>query len=138
MNVTVQAAAPSFFLFDAAGHVAATHANNTPIGTATSTPAGTPAAPGELIILYGNGFGPTIPPTANGQLQTVPALLAQYPVIQVGGATAAIAWGGLSATGLYQFNVTLPASLADGDASVTAVTAGGISSPATGLITIHH
>jgi uncharacterized protein (TIGR03437 family) len=91
-----------------------------------------------LIILYGNGFGPTIPPTANGQLQTVPALLAQYPVIQVGGATAAIAWGGLSATGLYQFNVTLPASLADGDASVTAVTAGGISSPATGLITIHH
>ena len=138
MNVTVQAAAPSFFLFDAAGHVAATHANNTPIGTATSTPAGTPAAPGELIILYGNGFGPTIPPTANGQLQTVPALLAQYPVIQVGGATATIAWGGLSATGLYQFNVTLPASLADGDASVTAVTAGGISSPATGLITIHH
>jgi uncharacterized protein (TIGR03118 family) len=38
MNVTVQVAAPSFFLFDAAGHVAATHANNTPIGTATSTP----------------------------------------------------------------------------------------------------
>ena len=138
MNVTVQAAAPSFFLFDAAGHVAATHANNTPIGTATSTPAGTPAAPGELIIIYGNGFGPTIPPTANGQLQTVAVLLAQYPVIQVGGATAAIAWGGLSATGLYQFNVTLPTSLPNGDASVTAVTAGGISAPATGLITIHN
>jgi uncharacterized protein (TIGR03118 family) len=138
MNVTVQAAAPSFFLFDAAGHVAATHANNTPIGTATSTPAGTPAAPGELIILYGNGFGPTIPPTANGQLQTTAALLTQYPVIQVGGATAAIAWGGLSATGLYQFNVTLPTSLPNGDASVTAVTASGISSPATGLITIHN
>jgi uncharacterized protein (TIGR03118 family) len=138
MNVTVQAAAPSFFLFDAAGHVAATHANNTPIGTATSTPAGTPAAPGELIILYGNGFGSTIPPTVNGQLQTVAALLAQYPVIQFGGATATIAWGGLSATGLYQFNVTLPASLQDGDASVTATTAGGVSSPATGLITIHH
>ena len=138
MNVTVQAAAPSFFMFDAAGHVAATHANNTPIGTATSTPAGTPAAPGELIIIYGNGFGPTIPPTVNGQLQTVAALLAQYPVIQVGGATAAIAWGGLSATGLYQFNITLPTSLPDGDASVTAVTAAGVSSPATGLITIHN
>ena len=138
MNVTVQAAAPSFFMFDAAGHVAATHANNTPIGTATSTPAGTPAAPGELIVVYGNGFGPTIPPTVNGQLQTVAALLAQYPVIQVGGATAAIAWGGLSATGLYQFNITLPTSLPDGDASVTAVTAAGVSSPATGLITIHH
>ena len=91
-----------------------------------------------MIIIYGNGFGPTIPPTANGQLQTTAALLALYPVIQVGGATASIGWGGLSATGLYQFNVTLPTSLQNGDASVTAVTAGGISSPATGLITIHN
>jgi uncharacterized protein (TIGR03118 family) len=138
IQVQVQATAPSFFLFDAAGHVAATHANNTPIGSATSTPAGTPAAPGELIILYGSGFGPTIPPTVNGQLQTVPALLAQYPVIQFNDVSGTIAWGGLSATGLYQFNITLPTSLEDGDISVTAMTAGGVSSPITGLITVHH
>jgi uncharacterized protein (TIGR03437 family) len=136
VSATVQATAPAFFLFDAAGHVAATHANNTPIGTATSTPPGTPAAPGELIVLYGTGFGPTIPPTVNGQLQTVPALMTSYPVIQFNGATGTIAWGGLSATGLYQFNVTIPNGVEDGDISVTAATGGGISSPITGLITV--
>ena len=135
--VGVQTVAPSFFLFDAAGHVAATHADNTPIGTATSTPVGTPAKPGELIVLYANGFGPTVPPTVNGRLQTVPVLLAQYPVIQFNGATGVIAWGGLSATGLYQFNITVPSAVADGDVSVTAIY-GGVNSPINGLITIKH
>jgi uncharacterized protein (TIGR03118 family) len=137
LQVGVQNVAPSFFLFDSAGHVAATHADNTPIGTATSTPAGTPAKPGELITLYANGFGPTIPPTVNGQLQTVPALLVQYPVIQFNGATGTIAWGGLSATGLYQFNITVPSAVEDGDVSVTAIY-GGVNSPIYGLVTIKH
>ena len=136
VNSTVQATAPLFFLFDAAGHVAATHANNTPIGTATLTPPGTPAAPGELIILYGSGFGPTSPAAANGQLQTVPALLALEPVIQFNNMTGNIVWGGLSATGLYQFNITIPIGVEDGDVSVTAMTAGGVNSPINGLITI--
>lgn len=94
VNATVQATAPAFFLFDAAGHVAATHADNTPIGTATSTPVGTPAKPGELIILYGTGFGPTIPPTVNGRLQTVAALLTSYLVIQFNNTSGTIVWGG--------------------------------------------
>ena len=122
---------------DAAGHVAATHANNSPIGTATSTPVGTPAAPGELIILYGSGFGVTNPAAVNGQLQAGAAPLVQLPVIQFNGATAAIAFGGLSATGLYQFNLTVPSAVQDGEASVTATTT-GVSSPINGLITIKH
>jgi len=137
VNVTLQAVAPSFFPFDAAGHIAATHANNSPIGTATSTPPGTPAAPGELIILYGSGFGVTNPAAVNGQLQAVAAPLVQVPVIQFNGASANIAWAGLSATGLYQFNLTVPSAVPDGDASVTAIAA-GISSPTNGLITIKH
>jgi uncharacterized protein (TIGR03118 family) len=137
VNVTLQAAAPSFFMFDAAGHIAATHANNSPIGTAASTPVGTPAAPGELIILYGNGFGVTNPAAVNGHLQAGAAPLVQLPVIQFNGATATISFGGLSATGLYQFNLTVPSTLPDGDASVTA-TAAGVSSPLNGLITIKH
>jgi uncharacterized protein (TIGR03437 family) len=137
VNVTLQAAAPSFFLFDAAGHIAATHADNSPIGTATSTPVGTPAAPGELIILYGNGFGVTSPAAVNGRLQAGAAPLVQLPVIQFNGATSTIAFGGLSATGLYQFNLTVPSTVQDGDASVTATTM-GVNSPVNGLITIKH
>jgi uncharacterized protein (TIGR03437 family) len=135
VNVNLQAMAPSFFMFDAAGHVAATHADNTPIGTTTSTPPGTPAAPGELIVLYGNGFGVTNPPAVNGQLLAAPALLVQMPVIQFNGATGTIAWAGLSATGLDQFNLTVPSAVEDGDISVTAITA-GINSPINGLITV--
>lgn len=135
---TVQATAPSFFPFGAGGYVAATHADNTPIGTATSAVPGTPAKPGELIILWANGFGPTIPPTVNGQLVTLPALLSSYPVIQFNNTSGTIAWGGLSATGLYQFNIYVPTVVEDGDVSVSAMTAGGISSPITGLIAIKH
>jgi uncharacterized protein (TIGR03437 family) len=90
-----------------------------------------------LIILYGSGFGATNPAAVNGQLQAVAAPLVQMPVIQFNGASANIAWAGLSATGLYQFNLTVPSAVPDGDASVTAIAA-GISSPTNGLITIKH
>jgi uncharacterized protein (TIGR03118 family) len=136
-NVTPQAVAPSFFLLDAAGHVAATHADYSLIGTATSTPAGTPAKPGETIILYGNGFGATNPPAVNGQVQAGAAPLVQMPIIQFNGATGTIAFAGLTATGLYQFNITVPSAVEDGDVSVTAMTL-GVNSPMDGLITIKH
>jgi uncharacterized protein (TIGR03437 family) len=91
--------------------------------------------PGELIILYGNGFGTTNPPAVNGQLQAAAAQLVQMPVIQFNSDTATIVWGGLSATGLYQFNLTLPPTVQDGEISVTAIT-GGVRSTIDGLITI--
>ena len=136
-NVTPQAVAPSFFLLDAAGHVAATHADYSLIGTATSTPAGTPAKPGETIILYGNGFGATNPPAVNGQVQAGAAPLVQMPIIQFNGANGTIAFAGLTATGLYQFNIVVPSAVEDGEVSVTAMTL-GVNSPMDGLITIKH
>jgi len=135
VNVTPQAVAPSFFLFDAAGHIAATHANGSLIGTATSTPVGTPAAPGETIVLYGNGFGTTNPAAVNGQVQAAAAPLIATPTITFNNANATVVFAGLSATGLYQFNVTVPAGMPDGDATVVAKV-GGVSSPTPALITI--
>lgn len=134
INVTPQAVAPSFFLFDTPGHIAATHANGSLIGTATSTPAGTPAAPGELIVLYGNGFGTTNPAAANGQILAGAAPLLVTPTVTFNGSNAVVAFAGLSATGLFQFNVTVPSGAADGDATVVA-SAGGVSSPSA-LITV--
>ena len=128
INVTPQAVAPSFFLWDTAGHIAATHANYSLIGTATSTPPGTPAAPGETIVLWGNGFGATNPAAVNGQLQAGAAPLVQMPTIQFNGVYADIAFAGLSATGLYQFNVTVPPAGADGEVVVVAM-AGGVTAP---------
>jgi uncharacterized protein (TIGR03437 family) len=56
------------------------------------------------------------------------------PVVTFNGSHAVVAFAGLSATGLFQFNVTVPSGTADGDATVVA-SAGGVSSP-NALITI--
>ena len=129
VNVSPVALAPSFFLLDTAGHIAATHANFSVIGTTS------PAAPGEVILLYGNGFGTTNPAAVNGQVLAAAAPLLVPPTIKFGTATANVVFAGLSATGLYQFNVTVPTGLPDGDAAVVA-TVGGASSPAGALVTI--
>jgi uncharacterized protein (TIGR03118 family) len=132
VSVTPQVVAPSFFLLDAAGHIAATHANNSLIGT---TAPATPAAPGEVIVLYGNGFGTTNPAAVNGAVQAGAAPLLVTPTITFNGNNATVVFAGLTGTGLYQFNVTVPTGLPDGDAAVVAK-AGGVSSPTGALITI--
>ena len=63
------------------------------------------------------------------------APLVILPTITFNGNPATIEFGGLTGTGLYQFNVTVPAGLPDGDAAVTAMLL-GMSSPAGALITI--
>jgi uncharacterized protein (TIGR03118 family) len=135
VNVTAQAVAPSLFLSDAAGHVAAVHGNFSRIGTATSTPVGTPAAPGEVIVLFGNGFGATNPAAVNGQVLAGNAPMVVTPIVTFNGLNADVIFAGLTATGLYQINVRVPAGLPDGDARVAA-TAGGVTSPAGALIPI--
>jgi uncharacterized protein (TIGR03437 family) len=87
--------------------MAATHADGTFIGPPNLI-AGvttTPAKPGETIVLYGTGFGPTI----SGQ-----AALPVNPAIVIDGYVANVAFAGLVGPGLYQFNVTLPATVATG------------------------
>jgi uncharacterized protein (TIGR03437 family) len=57
------------------------------------------------------------------------------PTITFNGNNANVVFAGLTATGLYQFNVVVPSGLADGDATVV-VKAAGVSSPNGALITI--
>ena len=51
--------------------------------------------------------------------------------------TGNIVWGGLSATGLYQFNIVIPTSAPDGDNSLVA-TYGGFSTQSGVLIFVQH
>ena len=136
VNVTLAPVAPSFFLFNSDKYVAATHANGSYIGPTTLFPnASTPAAPGETVVLYGNGFGATNPPFTPGEIISTPVTLATMPMILVNNAAATVQYAGMSATGLYQFNVTLPKGLPDGDMPVVAQFR-GLNSPAGALITI--
>ncbi len=125
LSATASATAPAFFLPDGT-HIAATHGNGSLIGT---TGTATPAAPGETIVLYGNGFGATNPPAPNGQIISTPAQLVTMPTILVNNTAAKVVYAGLTGTGLYQFNVTLPSTLPDGDVPVVAQV-GGVNTPA--------
>jgi uncharacterized protein (TIGR03437 family) len=116
--------APAFFTLDST-HAAAVHLDGSLVGTTT------PANPGEIISLYGTGFGPTTPAAPTGQKVTTALPLANTVQMTIGGVAVTPSFAGLSASGLYQFNVTVPASLPNGDAAVVA-TIGGVSSQ-TGL-----
>jgi uncharacterized protein (TIGR03437 family) len=114
--------APAFFTIGGGPYVAAVHLNGTIVGKSgllngTTT---TPAAPGEVIEMYGTGFGPTNPPYPTADLVTsaVP-LPADSVQVTVGGVAATVGFAGLTEAGLYQFNVTIP-NLPSGDAAVIA------------------
>jgi len=136
-TVQVQAVAPSFFTLDGT-HIAATHADGSLIGATATTPvAMTPAKPGEVIILYGTGFGQTNPAIPDGMLVTKAASLVLLPTVTIGGTCASVAFGGLVGAGLYQINVTVPSSTADGDAAVVAII-GTATSQSGAVITVQH
>jgi|GEM_PF-1423894 len=74
-----------------------------------------PAKPGEIVLLFGAGFGPTEPPTPTGALVSRPAPLASPAAATIGGLPADVLFGGIVGSGLYQFNLVVPPELPPGD-----------------------
>jgi len=123
-NIELQSIAPGFFTIDSQGntYVAARHANGSLVEFLE------PAEPGEVISLYGSGFGPTVPfidplLTFNG---VAPLVTPNDLAVKVGGIAAAVTFAGLTANGLYQLNIVVP-PLAEGRYDVVA-TVGGVTS----------
>jgi uncharacterized protein (TIGR03437 family) len=124
--VLEQTAAPALFQFRAGATVyaAGTHADGSLLAGAALVQQGipgTPAKPGETIVVYGTGFGATRPGISATALVPSPLILAnpQDLRVRIGGVDAAIAFAGLISPGLYQFNVVVP-PLGDGDQTVVA------------------
>ena len=117
-TVAGAATSPAFFVFDAT-HATAIHVDGSIIGPTSLYPGvSTPAKPGETIIIYANGLGATTSPIVSGspsQSGTLPA----PPVIKIAGATAAVQFAGLVSPGLYQLNVVVPDTAANGDLPLT-------------------
>jgi len=86
-----------------------------------------PAHPGDIILLFGTGFGPTTPPSPIGQLIN-PAPLAGQVTVQIGGVTANTQFAGIVTPGLYQFNVVVP-NVPNGDNAVSIPIGGSSSQP---------
>jgi uncharacterized protein (TIGR03437 family) len=80
-----------------------------------------PAQPGDEIVLYGVGFGPVKPNLLAGQLVQQANTLALPFDMSIGGSPASVAYWGLAPnyTGLYQFNIVVPANPGSGAVPLT-------------------
>ena len=75
--------------------------------------------------MYANGFGPTSDAVVSGSA-TQSGMLPALPVVTIGGKNADVAFAGLISPGLYQFNVTVPPDVPNGDAPIVATFGGGM------------
>jgi uncharacterized protein (TIGR03437 family) len=110
VSITAAGRAPGLDAFGS-GYVAAFQG-----GTVVGSPGFVAVKPGDVITLYGVGFGPVTPAIAAGQIATALNTLTVPAEIRIGGTAAAVSYQGLtpSLVGLYQFNVTVP-DVPDGD-----------------------
>ncbi len=113
---------PAFFVVGTK-HVAAVHLDGTLVARPTAVPGSRPARPGEMILLFGTGFGPTTPRMPLDRVVTQAAPVESSAEVRVAGVSATVAFAGIAATGLYQFNITVP-DVPDGDSAITATVKG--------------
>jgi hypothetical protein len=105
------------------------------IGPTTLYPGeSTPAVPGETVMLYANGFGPTTNPIVSGSV-TQSGTLPSLPVVTIGGLSAQVVFAGLVSPGELQMNVVIPATAPNGDNPLIA-TYDGASTQAGAIITV--
>jgi uncharacterized protein (TIGR03437 family) len=85
-----------------------------------------PANAGDVITLYGIGFGRVVPDTPAGEIVQTTAALASAFHLYLGGTEAPVDYAGLApgVVGLYQFNLTVPQVDAGGRAYLTFSLAG--------------
>jgi uncharacterized protein (TIGR03437 family) len=119
-SATVAAYSPALFLFDPQGrkfHAALIALPSGAVdylgpaslfGSALST---RPAKPGEILLLFGTGFGPTSPPVPAGRVFAGAAPLDPPGAVSatIGGLPARVLFAGITGAGLYQFNLEVPA-----------------------------
>lgn len=124
-TVTLGPLSPSFLLFDSkhvAGIIARTDGSFALLGP-TGNSLGFPtvaAKAGDWVELFGVGFGPTSPAVPAGQAFSGAAQTTGTVNVLINNVGIVPAWAGLSAAGLYQINLQLPAGLGAGDVTLAA------------------
>lgn len=123
---TAQTFQPAFFV--AQGQVIATHLD---FSYAAS------AHPGDILILWGTGFGPTNPPAPVGVAAPASSPTASLVTVMVGGMPATVLYAVLSPgfAALYQVAIQVPSPMPNGNYPVVA-TVGGASSPTSAILLV--
>jgi uncharacterized protein (TIGR03437 family) len=141
-TLSVQPLAPAFFLFPKSNSIAAEQAGTgTIVANPSVVPGASPAKPGDVVSLFGTGFGDTSPFVPTGQLASGVAVLTNPITVKIGNDTLAqtdVFYAGLSPgsiSGLYQINVRIPATAPGGDVPVT-ISIGGVQTQSGATISI--
>ena len=147
--IQVSQYAPAFFTFTLSTQAIATRQdysyavkNGTIAGLTT-----VPAKPGDVLILWGTGFGVTTPPTLPGVVTPSDKTYStSTPVTVTINNVPATVYGAALApgfAGLYQVAIQVPASLANGDWPIVATIGSAAllnvtSSPSSVILTVHN
>jgi len=133
-TVTLQSASPAFFPWGGK-YVAATQLDYSYVGPAGifgSAVTTTPAKPGDTLILWGTGFGPTNPAVPAGQ--NTPSNAVAVPTDQItiliNNISAQVLGAALTPgnAGVYQIAIQVPAGVPTGNLPIIAFV-GGVASP---------
>jgi uncharacterized protein (TIGR03437 family) len=144
VNVPVVSEAPEFLYFtttkNGANPVAATDASTNvyvgPAGLLTGA-SFAPAKAGDVLTIYGIGFGETTPVVTPGTLAADAAMVAGQVSVTIGSEPAKVLYAGVSPgfAGLYQVNLTVPDGLAAGNQSIV-ININGVASPTGAYVAI--
>lgn len=118
------------FEAEARKYVAAVLADGTYVGKTGLIPGleKRPVRPGDVVLLFGTGFGPTDPAQPAATVIAQPAKLRSSVTVRIGGVAAQVVFAGLVSSGLNQFNAIIP-DVPDGDQAVV-LEIGGVQSQA--------
>jgi uncharacterized protein (TIGR03437 family) len=109
-QIAVKTSSPSLFTIAPSGSgrlVAAVFGDGTLVGNPNIVPGSRQAKPGDVILIFGTGFGATTPAQAAG-FTVVPSPLRGRCTVRVGNQTAEVLYSGLVGPGLNQINVRVP------------------------------
>jgi uncharacterized protein (TIGR03437 family) len=140
-TVTLAQYAPSFLLLDSR-HIAGIilRSNGTgaygggsydiigPTGTSLGY-AAVAARAGDVVELYGTGFGPTSPAVQPGQAYSGEAATTSPVSLLINNVGVTPSFAGLTGPGLDQFNLTVPSGLGTGDVPLVGSVRGPKASP---------
>lgn len=93
------------------------------------------AKAGDVLELFGVGFGPTNPTVAAGQVYSGTAPTTNPVTVTIDNVAVTPSFAGITSAGLYQINVTIPSGLGTGDVPLLA-TVGGVQTPPVVMISL--
>ncbi|HUB81446.1 MAG TPA: FG-GAP-like repeat-containing protein [Bryobacteraceae bacterium] len=129
-NAQLSTYSPAFFLYTGTSYAIASHFPDYGlVGNPNAIPGTIAAHPGDVLILWTTGFGPTNPATPAGIVVTGAPAAATLPVVTVGGMPVSVISAVLSpgSAGLYQVAIQLPATVPTGVVAIQASIMGATS-----------